>query len=99
MILHNKTQRKISTYKIPVFIHNNDIEKNQKNKYIMVMFEPGTVVKVLVSNIPNGGYDYRLTAAAEIGTFVCVHVMNRPCVGVIWGLGDSDLPENKIKNV
>ena len=65
----------------------------------MVMFEPGTVVKVLVSNIPNGGYDYRLTAAAEIGTFVCVHVMNRPCVGVIWGLGDSDLPENKIKNV
>ena len=82
-----------------MFIQNNDIEKNEKNKYIMVMFEPGTVVKVLVSNIPNGGYDYRLTSAAEIGTFVGVHVMNRPCVGIIWGIGDSGLPENKIKNI
>ena len=63
------------------------------------MFNSGTIVKVLVSNIPNGGYDYRLTAPAEIGTFVGVNVMNRPCVGVVWGIGDSGLPENKIKNV
>lgn len=63
------------------------------------MFNSGTVVKVLVANIPNGGYDYRLTAPADIGTFVSVNVMNRPCVGVIWGIGDSNLPEHKIKNI
>ncbi len=63
------------------------------------MFNSGTVVKVLISNIPNSGYDYRLTASADIGTFVSVNVMNRPCVGVIWGIGDSNLPEHKIKNI
>lgn len=63
------------------------------------MFNPGTVVKVLVANIPNAGYDYRLGEPADIGAFVRVTVMNRPCVGVVWGLGDSNLPENKIKNV
>ncbi len=63
------------------------------------MFNSGTIVKVLVSNIPNNGYDYRLTAAADIGTFVSVNVMNRPCIGVIWGIGDSNLPEHKIKNI
>ncbi len=63
------------------------------------MFNSGTVVKVLISNIPNSGYDYRLTASADIGTFVSVNVMNRPCIGVIWGIGDSNLPEHKIKNI
>ena len=63
------------------------------------MFNSGTVVKVLVSNIPNAGYDYRLTAPARIGTFVSVRVMNRPCVGVVWGIGDSKLPPEKIKDV
>ena len=42
----------------------------------MVMFNSGAVVKVLVSNIPNAGYDYRLTAPADIGTFVSVNIMN-----------------------
>ena len=65
----------------------------------MVMFNSGAIVKVLVSNIPNAGYDYRLTAPADIGTFVSVNVMNRPCVGIVWGVGDSNLPETKIKNV
>lgn len=65
----------------------------------MIMFNPGTIVKVLISNIPNGGYDYRLNAPADIGTFVSVRVMNRPCVGVVWGVGDSNLPENKIRDV
>lgn len=65
----------------------------------MVMFNSGTVVKVLVSNIPNAGYDYRLTAPARIGTFVSVRIMNRPCVGVVWGIGDSKLPPEKIKDV
>lgn len=63
------------------------------------MFKAGTVVKVLVANIPNAGYDYRLTVPADIGAFVCVNVMNRPHVGVIWGLGDSGLPPEKIKNI
>ncbi len=63
------------------------------------MFNSGTIVKVLVSNIPNSGYDYRLTVPADIGTFVSVRVMNRPCVGVIWGLGDSKLPPEKIKDI
>lgn len=65
----------------------------------MVMFNSGAVVKVLVSNIPNAGYDYRLTAPADIGTFVSVNIMNRPCLGIVWGIGDSGLPESKIKNV
>ena len=65
----------------------------------MDMFNSGTIVKVLISNIPNSGYDYRLTASADIGTFVSVRVMNRPCVGVIWGLGDSNLPPEKIRDV
>ena len=65
----------------------------------MNMFNSGTVVKVLISNIPNGGYDYRLIAPADIGTFVSVRVMNRPCVGVVWGIGDSNLPEEKIRDV
>ena len=65
----------------------------------MVMFNSGTVVKVLISGIPNSGYDYRLTAPADIGAFVLVTVMNRPCVGIVWGAGDSNLPEHKIKNV
>ena len=63
------------------------------------MFNPGTIVKVLVSNIPNAGYDYRLTAPADFGTFVSVRVMNRPCIGVIWGPGDSGLPPEKIRNI
>ena len=65
----------------------------------MIMFNSGTIVKVLISNIPNSGYDYRLSEPADIGSFVSVNVMNRPCVGIIWGLGDSNLPEHKIKNV
>ena len=65
----------------------------------MDMFNSGTIVKVLISNIPNSGYDYRLTASADIGAFVSVRVMNRPCVGVIWGLGDSNLPPEKIRDV
>ncbi len=63
------------------------------------MFKSGTIVKVLISNIPNSGYDYRLTGDADIGTFVGVRVMNRLCVGVVWGIGDSGLPDNKIKDV
>lgn len=75
------------------------VEKNQKKGYFVCMFSAGTIVKVLVSNIPSAGYDYRLTVPATIGTFVGVRVMNRVCVGIVWGIGDSGLPQEKIKDV
>ncbi len=63
------------------------------------MFKSGTVVKVLLPNVVNSGYDYRLIADADLGTFVRVTVMNRPYIGVVFGIGDSGLPADKIKNV
>ena len=63
------------------------------------MFDAGTIVKVLIPNVVNTGYDYRLTGPAQIGTFVGVTVMNRPYVGVVWGYGDSGLSDEKIKNI
>ena len=65
----------------------------------MDMFRNGDVVKVLLPNVVNTGYDYRLNAPAEIGTFVECRVMNRPYIGVVWGIGDSGLPAEKIKSV
>jgi primosomal protein N' (replication factor Y) len=63
------------------------------------MFSAGTIVKVLIPNVVNTGYDYRLTADADLGQFVRVSVMNRPYIGVVFGFGDSNLPSDKIKNV
>ncbi len=63
------------------------------------MFSTGTIVKVLIPNVVNTGYDYRLTGPADIGQFVRVSVMRRPYIGVIFGFGDSGLPPDKIKNV
>ncbi|MBO4625977.1 MAG: primosomal protein N' [Alphaproteobacteria bacterium] len=63
------------------------------------MFKSGDVVKVLIPNVVNTGYDYRLNAPADLGTFVECRVMNRPYIGVVWGLPDSKLPEDKIKSV
>ncbi|MBO5695905.1 MAG: primosomal protein N' [Alphaproteobacteria bacterium] len=63
------------------------------------MFNAGTIVKVLIPNVVNTGYDYRLTGPANLGTFVAVSVMNRPYIGVVYGFGDSGLPDSKIKNV
>ncbi len=61
------------------------------------MFASGDIVKVLVPIAVGNGYDYRLNAPADIGSFVKVSVMNRPLVGVIVGAGDSNLPPEKIK--
>ncbi len=77
----------------------NTIETKEKNKYFIHMFNKGTIVKVLVPNVVNHGYDYRLTADAEIGTFVRCSVMNHPYIGIVYGIGDSDLSQEKIKNV
>ena len=63
------------------------------------MFNAGTIVKVLIPNVVNTGYDYRLTAPADLGQFVRVSVMNRPYIGVVFGFGDSGLAPDKIKNV
>ena len=61
------------------------------------MFKAGDTVKVLIPNVVNSGYDYRLTRDAELGTFVRVNVMNKPYIGVVFGLADSGLPVEKIK--
>lgn len=63
------------------------------------MFKSGDIVKVLVPNVINRGYDYRLTESADVGAFVRITVMNRPYIGVIVGPGDSGLEESKIKSV
>ena len=63
------------------------------------MFKSGDIVKVLIPNVINHGYDYRLCADADIGAFVRVTVMNRQYIGVIVGAGDSNLDESKIKSV
>ncbi len=63
------------------------------------MFHSGDIVKVLIPNVVNSGYDYRLTGDADFGTFVACTVMMRPYIGIVWGPGDSGLPQNKIKNV
>lgn len=63
------------------------------------MFKSGTIVKVLLPNVVNRGYDYRLNCDAELGAFVRVTLMNRPYVGVIFGVGDGGVAPDKIKNV
>ncbi len=63
------------------------------------MFKSGDIVKVLIPNVVNTGYDYRLNAEAELGWFVRVSVMNRQYIGVVYGVGDSGLPDSKIKSV
>ena len=63
------------------------------------MFNTGDIVCVLIPNAVNSGYDYRLTAPADVGQFVRVSVMNRPYIGVITGPGTSALPPEKIKPV
>ena len=75
------------------------IEKKKKNKYFMIMFEKGDIVKVLIPNVINNGYDYRLIEKANIGDFVRVTVMNRQYIGVIVGRGDSNLEITKIKPI
>lgn len=63
------------------------------------MLKTGDIVKVLIPNVINRGYDYRLNESADVGDFVRVSVMNRPYIGVIVGQGDSGLDESKIKSV
>ena len=75
------------------------IEKKKKNKYFMFMFKSGDIVKVLIPNVINRGYDYRLTVPADIGDFVKCSVMNRQYIGVITGKGDSNLELSKIKPI
>lgn len=80
-------------------VKNNSIACAKKNGYFIYMFKSGTVVKVLLPNVVNFGYDYRLESDAELGTFVRVRVMNRPYIGVIWGVGDGMVAPEKIKPV
>ncbi len=63
------------------------------------MFNAGDIVKVLIPNVVNYGYDYRLTVAAGLGDFVSVSVMGRKYIGVVYGIGDSGLDASRIKNI
>ena len=63
------------------------------------MFKSGDIVKVLVPNVINRGYDYRLNESADIGDFARITVMNRHYIGVIVGRGDSGLDPTKIKSI
>ena len=63
------------------------------------MFQSGDIVKVLLPNVVNSGYDYRLVDNADLGSFVRVTLMNRPYIGVVFGAGDSGRPQDKIKDV
>ncbi len=60
------------------------------------MFNAGDIVKVLIPNVVNAGYDYRLTAPADIGALVRVTVMMRPYVGGDYRTGRQQFaaPEN-----
>lgn len=62
------------------------------------MFRSGTIVKVLLPNVVNRGYDYRLNADADLGAFVRVTLMNRPYIGVVYGIGDGTVAPEKIKS-
>ena len=76
------------------------LKKKKKTSTLSCMFQNGDIVKVLIPNVINAGYDYRLCGgAAQIGDLVRVTVMMRPYVGVIVGPGDSGLPPEKIKSV
>ncbi len=63
------------------------------------MFKSGDIVKVLIPNVINTGYDYRLAEPADIGNFVRCTVMNKQYIGVIVGAGDSGLEQSKIKPI
>ena len=78
---------------------NNNLENDKKNRYFVRMFRSGTIVKVLLPNVVNRGYDYRLNADADLGAFVRVTLMNRPYVGVIYGIGDGAVAPEKIKDI
>lgn len=75
----------------------NGIEKKKKNKYFMIMFNSGDIVKILVPNAVNTGYDYCLAEAADIGSYVAVTIMGRPYIGVVYGLPDGKVAPEKIK--
>jgi len=61
------------------------------------MFNAGDIVKILIPNAVNAGYDYRLAAAADLGSYVSVAVMGRPYIGVVYGISDGTVPPEKIK--
>jgi len=64
------------------------------------MFSQDDLVKVLIPNVINNGYTYRLTKPAEPGQLVTVTVMNKKYLGVIMDADtDNKLPPEKIKSV
>jgi len=64
------------------------------------MYYPNDLVIVLIPNVINNGYTYRLTAKADLGELVTVTVMNKKFFGVIIGRdNENTLAPEKIKPV
>jgi len=61
------------------------------------MFNTGDIVKILIPNAVNTGYDYRLSSPAHLGSYVRVTVMGRHYVGIVYGLADGTVAPEKIK--
>jgi primosomal protein N' (replication factor Y) len=64
-----------------------------------MMFNANEIVKVLVPNVINNGYDYRLVEPADVGDLVSVSVLNRVFIGLIIGAGDGNVLAEKIKPI
>ena len=63
------------------------------------MFCRDDIIKVLIPNVINAGYDYRLTEPAGVGDFVNVSVANKKFAGLVIGKGDGNVPAEKIKPI
>ena len=59
----------------------------------------GDTVKILIPNVVNSGYDYRLIDDANVGDFVSATVQNKKYTGLIAGDADGAVSAEKIKPV
>jgi len=74
---------------------------NSVSEDIPVSFGPGDRVAVLLQLPVEGAYDYRVPEdiTVSVGDLVEVPLGRRFDIGVVWGAGDGDLDEAKIKDV
>ena len=62
-------------------------------------YEQGSIVKVLIPNVVNEGFDYLATEPVSIGDIVSVSVMNKVFTGLVTGAGDGNINPKKIKSI
>ena len=63
------------------------------------MFSQNEIIKVLIPNVVNNGYDYKAIESCDVGEFVKVTVQSKTFIGIVIGKGDSNIEEKKIKPV